>query len=216
MLGRVISDATDYWTALRGLAAAPADKYALAHALGATVEAWAYAAEAGIAITETFHTDQGTLATTETPIEDLKAGDRYVGDDGRSVYEVTDEAASHQRRWVYVRELGVNPTARRPDGSLAAEGFLTFPPGTPMRRVHQANAAGDPASAPPRRAWPGRGQPGGPRSPRVRTLGRKRPLATRAVSYPSAMMGDRCPGVGGRSAVGKGGFGGGVDKWRVR
>lgn len=85
------------------------------------------------------------LATTETPIEDLKVGDWYVGDDGRSVYEVT--AASHERGWVFVRQLGVDPTARRPDGTLAAEGFLNFPPGTPMRRVGKPSAAGDPAHA---------------------------------------------------------------------
>lgn len=49
----MVRDATDYWTALRGLDASPADKHALAHALGATAEARAYAAEAGIATTPT-------------------------------------------------------------------------------------------------------------------------------------------------------------------
>lgn len=195
MLGRVVRDGTDYWTALRGLAAAPADKYALAHALGATVEARGYATEAGISITETFHTSQGTLTTTETPIEDLKVGDWYVGDDGRSVYEVTGEAASHQRGWVYVRQLGVDPTARRPDGSLAAEGFLTFPPGTPMRRVHRANAAGDPGSGPPlprlaRQGTPPRPAESTPATPHV---AHRPPNAAQATSAPPAAEAGRPP-----------------------
>jgi hypothetical protein len=73
--------------------------------------AGACATEAGIATTETFHTDQGTLTPTETPVEALKAGHRYVDDDGRPVHEVTGKAASHERGWVFVRQLGVGPPA---------------------------------------------------------------------------------------------------------
>src|SRR5690606_40700941 len=89
MLEQVSATGTDYWTTLRGLDAPTEDKYADAAALGATAEARQYAEEGGIEVNRTFATGQGELTTTDVPMGELRTGDRFVGHDERTVYEVT-------------------------------------------------------------------------------------------------------------------------------
>ena len=135
MLAEVSAGCGDYWTCLDGLDAPDADKYEVANALGATTEARKYAAQAGIEITRTFDTHLGTLTTTEVEMGALNVGDRFVGHDERTVYEVTDDCASHERGWLFVRKVGAEHVWNEREQAWSDEGFFDYPQHTLMNRV---------------------------------------------------------------------------------
>lgn len=86
----------DFWTTLRAAQAPAADKYDLAEAMGYPTVADGYAEAAGR------DSHRGRVAMTS-----LAGGDRFIGPDGRTRYEVTTPAAEHPRGWVNVRDLSM-------------------------------------------------------------------------------------------------------------
>ena len=90
----------------------------------------------------TYTTPLGELPTEDVPMEDLKVGDRFVGEaverDGEltyPVYEVTADCPSHERGWLFVRDLTVDQEELRSDGTPDCEGFFNYSADTTMHRV---------------------------------------------------------------------------------
>lgn len=89
-------------------------------------------------MTRTYTTNLGDLATEPVSMADLKVGDQFVSEltaTGHRVYEVTGDCASHERGWLYTRDLDIDPTERWSDGTPKCEGFFDYPTTTLMHRV---------------------------------------------------------------------------------
>ena len=54
-----------------------------------------------------FRTAFGVVSTQECEMRELRAGERFVGPDGRTVYRVVTPCGKHRRGWLVVRNLSM-------------------------------------------------------------------------------------------------------------
>lgn len=91
-----------------------------------------------------FQTALGAVNTEPCPMGDLKAGDRFVGPDEKTVYAVTGECAKHKNEWLFVRNLSMTDQQAREllaepgaveEGCDPRDGFFDYPTRTLLHRI---------------------------------------------------------------------------------
>jgi hypothetical protein len=92
----------------------------------------------------TYDTGQGTYTTLEVPMGSLSIGDQFVGPDGHTLYEVTEDCASNQHGFLEVRTLNMTdeqaaalaatPGLVQP-GCDPRDGLFAYPDTTAMHMV---------------------------------------------------------------------------------